>query len=100
VPGGAGDAVAGPDQNDIKSAAAGIAHQLAKPLPARLHAADPVRILLDDLITALGRHLSEVMKLALRVLIDRTHSHIGRHVSPAQFRFFSQSFEVPLFIKV
>jgi hypothetical protein len=70
VPGGSGDAIAGPGQDDIELAAAGIPHQIAEPWPAGLHTADPVRILLDDLIAALSCHLTQVENLRLRVLID------------------------------
>jgi len=58
VPGGAGYAIAGPYQDDIELAAAGIPHQIAEPWPAGLHAADPVRVLLNDLVAALSSHLS------------------------------------------
>lgn len=55
---------------------AGIPHQIAKPWPPCLHAGDPVRVLGDDLIAALGRHLPQVEKLGLRMLIDRADSHV------------------------
>ena len=39
-------------------------------------AADPVGIFLDDLVAALGSHLTEVMKLGLRMLINAGDPHI------------------------
>ena len=76
MPGGSRDAIAGPDQDHIELTAAGIPHHVAEPWPERLHAADPVRVLLDDLIAALSGHLTQVVNLRLRVLIDGTDPHI------------------------
>ena len=70
VPGGAGDAIARPDQDHIEPTAAGIPHHLIEPWPPGLDAADPVRVLLNDRIAALSGHLTQVVNLRLRVLID------------------------------
>src|SRR5579864_9059655 len=59
VPSRAGDAIAGPDQDHIEAAAAGVAHHVVETGPARPGAADPVGVLLDDLEAALGGHLPQ-----------------------------------------
>jgi len=76
VPGRAGDAIRGPDQDHIEAAAAGIPHQAIQTGPARLHAGDLVSHLRDDLIAALRGHLAEVMELGLGVLVDGRDPHI------------------------
>ena len=58
---GACDAIARPDQDNIEPAAAGIGHHLIESWPLGLGAADPVGVLLDDLIAALGGHLTQVV---------------------------------------
>ena len=60
VPGRPSDAVARPDQDDIEPAAAGIRHHLVQTGPAGLRTADPVGVLLHDLIAALSSHLAQV----------------------------------------
>jgi len=70
VPGRACDAITGPDQDDVELTAAGIPHQVAEPWSAGLHPADPVRVLVDDLITTLRGHLAQIVQLGLRVLVD------------------------------
>jgi hypothetical protein len=64
-----GDPVGGSDQDHIEAAAAAIGHHLIKTKAARLDAADPIRVLLDDLKAALGGHLAKVEELCSRVLI-------------------------------
>jgi hypothetical protein len=73
---GASDPVASPDQNNIEVAAAGIGHHMIQSGAACLHAADPVRIFLNDVKTTLSGHLTQIMKLGLGVLIDGRDSHI------------------------
>ena len=55
---------------------AGIAHHLIQTGAARLRAADPVRILFDDLIAALAGHLLEIVELGFRMLIDGRDPHV------------------------
>jgi len=76
MPGGSCDSIAGPDQDHIELTAATIPHQVAEPWPTRLHAADSVRVLLNDLEAALSSHLPQVVQLGLRVLIDAGDPHI------------------------
>ena len=58
-----GDPVAGPDQNDIEPAAAGIAQQLVETRTFGLGAGDPVGVFLDDLEAALGSQLTQIVQL-------------------------------------
>jgi len=71
-----GDPVRSPDQDDIEPAAAGIPQQAIETGAARLRAADPVRILFDDLIAALAGHLLEIVELGFRMLVDSADPHI------------------------
>ncbi len=73
---GPGDPVRSPDQHDVEAAAAGIVHQLIQTGPAGLGAADPIGVLLDDLIAALGGHLAQVVELGLGMLIDGRDPHV------------------------
>ena len=84
VPGRAGDAIAGPDQDDIEAAAAGIPHQVIQTGPARLRAGDPVGDLRDDLDSRAGRP-SGAGRRAGSPDADRRWrpSDKGRRVSPA-----------------
>ena len=70
------DAIEGPDQHDVELAPPCIPQQLIEPRPLRLGATDLVRVLLHDLITALGGQLTQVVELRLRVLIDGTDSEV------------------------
>lgn len=70
------DAVRGPDQDHIEAAAAAIAHHFIETRTFDLGAADPVGILVDDLIAPLGSHLAQVIELGFGVLIEGGHSHI------------------------
>ena len=45
VPGGSGDTIAGPDQDNIEAATAGIGHHLIQSRPFGLRAGDPVGVL-------------------------------------------------------
>ncbi len=85
----AGDPVRGPDQQDVETAAAAIAHQGIEPRSPRPGAAHPVGILLDDLITPLLSHLAQIVELGLGVLIERRNPqiedgalHDGRRLMP------------------
>ncbi len=84
VPDRAGDPIGSPDQDHIEAAAAGIPHHLIETRPARLRAADPVCILLHDLIAALSGHLAQVVQLGLRDADRQSRpSDKERRVSPA-----------------
>ena len=61
MPSRTGDPIAGPDQDDVEPAAAGVGHHLIESWPLGLHAADPVGVLLDDLIATLGGQLAQIM---------------------------------------
>ncbi len=65
-----------PDQHDFEPVATGIAHHLVQSGTLDPGAADPVRILLDDLVAALLGHLAEVMQLGLGMLIESGDRHI------------------------
>ena len=67
---GAGQAVEGPDHNNLEPTMPGIRHQLVEPGALRLGAADLVRVFLDDLVATLLGQLAQVVKLRLRVLIQ------------------------------
>ena len=66
-----GDPIRSPDQHDLEAAAPGIPHHGVEAGTLGLGAADHVGELLDDLETALGGHLPEVVELGFRVLIER-----------------------------
>ena len=72
----AGDPVRGPDQNDVEASAACVRHHGIKSRPAGLYAGDFVCELGNDLQAALSRHLTQVVKLGLGVLIDAGDPHI------------------------
>jgi hypothetical protein len=76
VPGGACDPIARPDQDNLEPTAAGIRHHLIETWPACLHSRYSVRVFLDDLVATLSSHLTQVVDLRLRVLIDGTDPHI------------------------
>ena len=65
-----GDPIGGPDQDHIEPAAACIPHHVIQTGAARLRAADPVRVLFEDLIAALPGHLVEVVELGFRMLVQ------------------------------
>jgi hypothetical protein len=65
-----GDPVRRPDQDNVEAAAAAIGHHLIETGAPGLGAADPVGVLVDDLIAALSGHLPEVVQLRFRVLIE------------------------------
>jgi hypothetical protein len=67
---GAGQAVERPYDDDQEPAMPGISHQLVEPRALGLGAADPVGILLDDLVTALLGQLAQAVELGLRVLVE------------------------------
>jgi hypothetical protein len=67
------DTIARPDQDNIESAAAGIAHHFVQARPAGLRSRYPVSVLVDDLEAALRSHLAQIEQLAFRVLIDALH---------------------------
>ena len=69
-------AIEGPDQDDVEAAAAGIMHQLIKPGTLRLCAADFVRVLPDDLETALRGQAAQVVELGLGMLINGRDPHV------------------------
>ena len=71
-----GDPIGGPDQDDVELAAAGIAHHVIETRPLGFGSADPVGVLLDDLIAALLGHLAKVVELGLGVLIEGGDPHI------------------------
>ena len=81
VPSAPGEAIAGPDQQDVESTAASIPHHFIQPGPARLGAGYPVGILGDDLEAALCGHLAKVEELCFRVLVQAADSQIktGAH---------------------
>ncbi len=75
-----------------KRPAACVMHHLVQTRPARLRAADPVGILLDDLIAALRGHLAEVIELGLRMLIEARDPEIkggAFHLRRPPGEFFS-----------
>jgi hypothetical protein len=76
VTSGACDAAARPDQHDAEAAATGVSHHLIETRPFGLRATDPVSILIDDLEAALRSHLTQVIELCLRMLVDGVHSQV------------------------
>jgi hypothetical protein len=64
------DPIASPDQDNVELPAARIPHQIVEARPAGFNPADPVRVFSNDLEAALSGHLTQVMDLRLRVLID------------------------------
>jgi len=71
-----GDAIGSPDQDDVETTAAGISHQSIESRPPGLRTADHVGKLLHDLVAALLGHLTKVVELGLRVLIERGDTQI------------------------
>ena len=63
-------AVTGPDQDDIKTAAAGLGHHPIQTGTLCLDAADPVGVLVHYLVAALSGELVQVIQLGLGVLVD------------------------------
>jgi hypothetical protein len=57
------DPIGSPDQDNIEVATASVSHYLAEARALGLHPADPIRVLLDDVKAALGRHLPQVEEL-------------------------------------
>ena len=80
------DPIRSPDQDDIEAATTGIPHQFFESGAARLRAADPVFVCVDDLIAALCGHLLEIEKLGLEVLINSADTRVKNstlaHASP------------------
>jgi hypothetical protein len=68
--------VAGSDQNHIEVVTASVSHHLIESGAACLHAAEPVRIFVEDLVATLFSHLPQVEKLGLGVLIHGRDPHI------------------------
>jgi len=64
-----GDSIGCPYQDHIESAATSIVHHAIQTGAARFRAADPVRVLFDDLIAALPGHLMEVVELSFWMMI-------------------------------
>ena len=58
-----GDSIRSPDQDDVELTPAGIAHHGIESRTLGFGSADPVGILLDDLIAALLGHLTQVIEL-------------------------------------
>ena len=73
---GPGDPVRRPDKNNVELAAASILHHLIEPRPPGLAPGDPVSVFRNDLVTALGSHLPEIVQLRLGMLVDGGHAHI------------------------
>lgn len=73
-----GDAIAGPDHDDIELAAAGVGQQLIESWTPGLRAADFVRVFVDDLEAALLGELAQVIELGFGMLIDGTDSEVKR----------------------
>ena len=84
---GAGDPIRSPDQDDVELAAASVSHHGIEAWPLCLGTADPVGVLFDDLEAALCGHLSKIMQLALRVLIESTDPHVERSALHARLLF-------------
>ena len=76
VPHGPGDPIGSPDQDNVETAAAGIAHHGVESRALSFGSTDSVRKLLDDLIATLLSHLTEVVELGLGVLIEGGDSHV------------------------
>ena len=80
-----GQPIAGPDQDHVETAAAGIGHHLIETRAPGFGSADLVYILLDDLIVSLRGHLLEIVQLRLGMLIQGGDSQVeggalhGRH---------------------
>lgn len=62
---GAGQAIEGPDHNNLELTMPGISHQLIEPGALCLGAADLVGVFLNDLVTALLGQLAQVVELGL-----------------------------------
>ena len=71
-----GDTIGSPDQDDLELAPAGVPHQRIEPRAFGFGPADPVGILFDDLIPTLLGHLTEVVELGLRVLVESGDSQV------------------------
>jgi len=65
-----GDPVRGPNLDHIEPAAAGVSHHLIEAWALCLGAADPVGVLMDDLLAAPSGHLPEIEQLRFRMLIE------------------------------
>ena len=76
VTGGAGEAIKGPDHDDIDLAAADVSQHLIEAGAPRFHSAESVRVLLNDLKATLRGQAAQIMKLRLGVLIDGGDTHI------------------------
>jgi hypothetical protein len=68
--------VEGSDEHNIKTSTPRIGHHLVKAGTLRFRAAHRVCVLADDLVTALPRHLAQVEKLCLQVLVLRANTCI------------------------
>ena len=71
-----GDTIGSPDQDDIELTPAAVPHQRIESGPLGFGPADPVRILFNDLIPTLLGHLTEVIELGLRVLVEGGDSQV------------------------
>ena len=71
-----GDTIGSPDQDDIELTPAAVPHQRIESGPLGFGSADPVGILFDDLIPTLLGHLTEVVELGLRVLVEGGDSQV------------------------
>ena len=65
-----------PDLDDVELTPAGVPHQRIESGPLGFGSADPVGILFDDLIPTLLGHLTEVIELGLRVLVEGGDSQV------------------------
>ena len=76
VPGGAGDPIEGPDQDDLELAAAGIGQQLIETRALCFRAADPVSVFVNDLETALRGQRAQIVHLGLRMLVQGGNAEV------------------------
>src|SRR5580658_3717733 len=60
-----GESIRSPDQDDVEMSAPGIPHHLIEAGPRGPGAADPVGVLPDNRIAALGGHLLQIVELGL-----------------------------------
>jgi hypothetical protein len=67
---GAGQAIEGPDHDNLEPAMPGISQQLVEAGALCLRAANLVGVFLDDLVATLLRQLPQIVELRLRVLIE------------------------------
>ena len=77
MPGSPCDPVAGPDQHDIELAVTRVAHQLAKSGAHGFHAADPVRVFLDDLESEISMDLDSYQQTTAGFSIENFSTTIS-----------------------